>query len=75
MPGLPGILIGHNARIAWSLPDTQNQATLFYDEKTKPGQYFWDGKWRPMRVVRYTIPVRGAATRTLMWTSPSTGRS
>lgn len=65
VPGLPGILIGHNARIAWSLTDTQNQATLFYDEKTRPGQYYWNGKWRPMRVVRYTIGVRGAATRTL----------
>ncbi len=66
VPGLPGILIGHNARIAWSLTDTQDQATLFYDEKTlrgRPGQYFWDGRWRPMQVVRYTIPVRGAATR------------
>ena len=65
VPGLPGILIGHNARIAWSLTDTQNQATLFYDERTRPGQYYWDGKWRPMQVVHYTIPVRGAATRQL----------
>ena len=65
VPGLPGVLIGHNARIAWSLTDTQNQATLFYTEKTRPGQYYWDGKWRPMQVVHYTIPVRGAATRHL----------
>jgi penicillin G amidase len=65
VPGLPGILIGHNARIAWSLTDTQNQATMFYTEKTRPGQYYWDGKWRPMQVVHYTIPVRGAATRHL----------
>jgi len=62
VPGLPGILIGHNARIAWSLTDTQNQATLFYAEKTRPGQYYWKGAWRPMQVVHYTIPVRGAAT-------------
>ncbi len=65
VPGLPGILIGHNARIAWSLTDTQNQATLFYAEKTRPGQYYWKGAWRPMRVVHYEIPVRGAATRAL----------
>jgi len=65
VPGLPGILIGHNARIAWSLTDTQNQATLFYAEKTRPGQYYWHGAWRPMRVVHYTIGVRGAATRQL----------
>ena len=65
VPGLPGILIGHNARIAWSLTDTQNQATLFYAEKTRPGQYYWKGAWRPMQVVHYTIPVRGAATTQL----------
>jgi len=65
VPGLPGILIGHNARIAWSLTDTQNQATLFYAEKTRkdrPGQYYWDGAWRKVQVVHYQIPVRGGAT-------------
>ena len=68
VPGLPGILIGHNTSIAWSLTDTQNQATLFYAEKisrARPGQYYWRGAWRPMRVVHYTIPVRGAATEKL----------
>jgi penicillin G amidase len=64
VPGLPGVLIGHNAHIAWSLTDTQNQATLFYTERTsksRPGQYFWRGAWRHMRQVSYTIPVRGAS--------------
>ena len=62
VPGLPGILIGHNAHIAWSLTDTQNQATFFYDEQTRGDEYYWDGAWRKMQVVHYTIPVRGAAT-------------
>jgi penicillin amidase len=64
VPGLPGVLIGHNSHIAWSLTDTQNQATLFYTEQTsarRPGEYFWQGAWHPMRQVRYTIPVRGGA--------------
>jgi penicillin amidase len=64
VPGLPGILLGHNQHIAWSLTDTQNQATLFYTErtsKTRPGQYFWNGAWRRMRQVHYTIPVRGGS--------------
>ena len=64
VPGLPGVLIGHNAHIAWSLTDTQNQATLFYTEQTSkahPGQYFWQNAWRPMRQVHYSIPVRGAS--------------
>jgi penicillin G amidase len=68
VPGLPGVLLGRNRHIAWSLTDTQNQATLFYVEKTsrsRPGQYFWRGEWRPMRHVRYTIYVRGGAPRKL----------
>jgi penicillin amidase len=62
VPGVPGILIGHNSHIAWSLTDTQNQAALFYAEQTSqshPGQYYWRGAWRPMRTARYTIAVRG----------------
>ncbi len=62
VPGLPGVLIGHNNSIAWSLTDTQNQATLFYEEKTRGDEYYWDGAWRTMQVVHYEIPVRGAAT-------------
>ena len=68
VPGLPGVLLGHNQHIAWSLTDTQNQATLFYTEQTsksRPGQYFWDGAWRRMRQVHYTIAVRGGAAQQL----------
>ena len=64
VPGLPGVLIGHNAHIAWSLTDVQAQATLFYAERTsaaRRGQFFWRGAWRPMRQVHYKIPVRGGA--------------
>lgn len=67
VPGLPGVLLGRNARIAWSLTDVQNQATLFYAERTSrrhPGEYFWRGAWRRMRQVHYTIPVaRGGPAR------------
>jgi penicillin amidase len=65
VPGLPGVLIGHNAHIAWSLTDVQNQSTLFYTERTSkshPGEYFWRGQWRRMRQYHYLIPVRGGAT-------------
>ena len=68
VPGLPGVLLGHNKYIAWSLTDVQNQSALFYDEQTSkshPGEYFWRGQWRRMRQVRYTIPVRGSAAQSL----------
>lgn len=61
VPGLPGILLGHNANIAWSLTDTQNAATRYYAERVRGSSYYWHGAWRPMTVVRYTIPVRGGA--------------
>jgi len=60
--GVPGILLGHNAHIAWSLTDTQNSATFYYAEKVRGSQYYWEGAWRPMTVVHYSIPVRGGAT-------------
>jgi len=68
VPGLPGVLIGHNAHIAWSVTDTQSQAALFYAEKTspnRPGQYYWNGQWRRMQRLNYSIPVRGQAASQL----------
>jgi penicillin amidase len=64
VPGMPGILIGHNAHIAWSLTGVQNQATFFYAEQTSkshPGEYYWQGHWRHMLRVSYVIDVRGGA--------------
>ena len=79
VPGLPGVLIGHNQHIAWSLTDTQNQATLFYTEQTsksRPGQYFWDGAWRRMRARALHDPgPRRLGRPGSPWTSPCTGRS
>ncbi len=68
LPGLPGVLIGHNKRIAWTLSGTQSQSALFYAEqmsRSHPGDYLWRGQWRPVRLVRYVIPVRGGTTRRL----------
>ncbi len=68
VPGLPAVVIGHNADIAWSLTDTQNQSVLYYDEETspsRPGEYFWRGQWRRMQQVHYEIPVRGGPARPL----------
>jgi penicillin amidase len=62
LPGVPGVLLGHNAHIAWSLTDTQNSATLYYAEQVRGDEYYWRGAWRTMTVEHYTIPVRGGAT-------------
>src|SRR5438067_12652445 len=68
IPGTPGVLIGHNLHIAWSLTDAQNQQTFFYMEKedsTHPGKYFWNGAWKEYSSVSYEIPVLGGAPQHL----------
>ncbi len=51
LPATPGIVIGHNARIAWGLtnvgPDTQDLYTLKINPDN-PLQYEWNGAWRDM---------------------------
>ncbi|HEX5120945.1 MAG TPA: penicillin acylase family protein [Pseudonocardiaceae bacterium] len=64
LPGLPGVVLGHNRDISWSITNTENQATLFYTERTDPAhpnQYYWRGAWEPERHVHYRIDVRGSS--------------
>ncbi len=73
VPGLPAILIGHNASIAWSFAPQAGEDTLYYDEQTRQHgrDYLWRGEWRRPRVLRYAIPVRGGPTRQFsMWLAP-----
>jgi len=68
IPGTPGVLIGHNQHIAWSLTDAQNQQTFFYlehEESAHPGAYLWKGAWQPYTTVSYDIPVLGGPTEHL----------
>lgn len=63
-PGAPGVIIGHNARIAWGVtnlgPDTQD---LFVEtiNPNNPNQYEFKGEWRDMQVVEEEIRVAGQA--------------
>ncbi|HUS14162.1 MAG TPA: penicillin acylase family protein [Chloroflexia bacterium] len=63
--GAPGIVVGHNANIAWGVtnlgPDTQDFFVEKLDPAAHPGQYEYQGTWRPLDVVTETIPVKGEA--------------
>ncbi|HJW84857.1 MAG TPA: penicillin acylase family protein, partial [Anaerolineae bacterium] len=58
-PGAPGVIIGHNARIAWEVtnvgPDTQD----LYLEKVEGSQVEFQSKLEPLKIVPETIQVRG----------------
>lgn len=63
LPGIAGVVIGANERIAWALtslePDVQD---LFVEEldPADPSRYRWRGSFRPFEVRRETIRVRGS---------------
>jgi penicillin amidase len=58
LPATPGIVIGHNQRIAWGLtnvgPDTQDLYLLKINPDN-PLQYKWNEGWRDMKVYDETI--------------------
>ncbi len=62
LPGVPGILIGHNDRIAWSLTNASFDAEDVFIEKVNPAdpnQYEVNGQWVDMEIRREEVKVRG----------------
>jgi penicillin amidase len=62
IPGVPGIIIGHNDRIAWGITNTMTDGDDLFVEQVNsanPGQYAYGGKWVEGDLVREEIRVRG----------------
>jgi penicillin amidase len=63
-PEIPGVSIGHNERGAWGLTIFETDGEDLYVYKTNPAnarQYWYGGRWEPMRTIRESIPVKGSA--------------
>ena len=62
-PGDPGVVIGHNDRIAWGVTNVGADDTDLYletlDPTGHPGQYLSDGQWLPLQTRQETIKIRG----------------
>jgi penicillin amidase len=61
--GVPGVVIGHNARIAWGFTNVGADVQDLYIERINPedpDQYEVNGEWVDMRKVDETIVVAGA---------------
>ena len=66
--GVPGIVIGHNDRIAWGFTNVGPDVMDLYIEKINPqdpNQYEVNGQWVDMSVRSETIQVAGAKPVTL----------
>ncbi len=61
-PGAPGVIIGHNDRIAWGVTNLNPDVQDLYIERINtenPNQYEFQGEWRDMEIVREVIEVEG----------------
>jgi len=64
LPGTPGVIIGHNERIAWGMTNLGFRVQDFYIEKLDPrtGRYLFKGREEQARLERGAIGVRGGAS-------------
>ena len=76
-PGVPGVVIGHNAYIAWGVTNVGADNTDLYletlDPANHPGQYEYNGQWLPLTTRQETINVRGGAPVTITVQSTNNG--
>lgn len=62
-PGLPGISIGHNGRIAFGLTIfaiDQEDLYVYELNPENPLEYRYQDRWEPMSIIRDTVTVSGA---------------
>ena len=56
--GVPGVIIGHNADIAWGFTNLGPDVTDLFLERVRDSDWRYDKQWRPMEVRTETIEVR-----------------
>ncbi len=57
--GFPGIIIGHNAKLAWGVTNMYADVTDFFIERVREDTYLRGADWEPMTTRRETIHVNG----------------
>ena len=62
LPGLPGVIVGHNERIAWGITNLEFDVQDLYRERIDDvsGRYEFRGHTEQARAERDVIPVRGS---------------
>lgn len=61
LPGVPGVIVGHNDRIAWGITNLHFDVQDLYEERIdqQSGRYLFQGKVEQARAEREIIFVRG----------------
>ncbi|MBX9424696.1 MULTISPECIES: penicillin acylase family protein [Streptomyces] len=71
--GMPGVIIGHNDKIAWGFTNLGADVTDLYLEKIGPDGYLVDGKVKPFTVRDEIIKVAGGKDRKITVRSTERG--
>jgi penicillin amidase len=64
--GMPGVVIGHNADIAWGMTNSGVDVTDLYLEKLSGDGYLYDGKTKPFTTRTETIEVAGGTSKKIV---------
>ncbi|MEU5309003.1 penicillin acylase family protein [Streptomyces sp. NPDC021562] len=64
--GMPGVIIGHNADIAWGMTNSGVDVTDLYLEKLSGDGYLYNGRTKPFTTREETIKVAGGASKTIV---------
>lgn len=65
---LPGVIRGHNGRVAWGRTATETDQSDVYVETVNPAnpnEVMFAGRWEPLRVITEEIAVKGAPSQTV----------
>ncbi len=57
--GLPGVVIGHNAKVAWGFTNLTTDVADLYIEKIEGDSYWYDGELVPLETRTETVSVAG----------------
>ncbi len=63
--GLPGVVIGHNASIAWGFTNLYPDTEDLYLERVSGDRYRYNGRWLPLQIRRETFDVDGGSPVTI----------
>jgi len=66
--GVPGVVIGHNANVAWGFTNVGPDVMDLYIEKINPdnpNQYEYNGEWVDMQVIKEKIQIAGGDSQEL----------
>ena len=63
--GLPGVVVGHNNKIAWGVTTMYSDVADLYLERITGDTYEYDGKQKPLTTRKEKIKVREGKTRTI----------